>query len=1212
MMKRMGLIFLRKDRMFHAPLLRFVLLLGFLLAAGNGFGQNGGVLSQKITFRANKASISNVLKQVRSQTKVRFTYNSELVGRQQPVTINVTEVTLREFLQQLLSNTGLQFAEEMGGILIYEKKEETIAPGSKLTVVVRGRVADEKGDPLAGVSIRGLESQEMTTTGADGLFMLMVNEKETVSFSLIGMKTYAYKALTTNNSLLQIKMDPQVSDIQEVVVNGYQKIDPRLSTGSYLKLTAAEILQPGAPSIDRMLQGKVPGLMILNTSGGANAKPTMRIRGTSTIMGNAAPLLVIDGMIRPDPAKINPAQLTNIMNDAASSNFDMLGNAFSGLNPFDIESVNFLRDAAATAIYGTRAANGVIVVTTKRGKAGNTQITYNANASFQSRPSYRNLELMNSKERILLTKQLIDDNVLFLATTSGFDEEYSYAGLLRAMYGRRITEDEFYQKVGELETKNTDWFGELFRNQISTQHSLSMSGGIGKTTYYLSANYGANNGAAKLDGNKKYGANLNIRTEVGKRITLDVSLASNVLNTTGYYGTVNPLTYALQTTRTIDADQMYPIGRQAALGTSTADLTQYPNLYYFNMNNEIAHSENNAAQRSTTLNVSLDYKIGKGWYFRNLSSIIYDNMNGFTAADEQTTAMSQIRSWAYGDTPTPFQFQVSKLPAGGIAQMTTQSNRTWSTRNSLDYSRSLFKDRDQLNFTLGNEIQSHFSESFLSIQPGYFPERGKVFYATDLSRRELSKTRLLEELNNTVSYYATAAYSLMNRYVLSGTIRSDGSNRFGQYSKSKFLPNYVISGRWNTEAEKWFPTNGPLSGMQVRVSWGTQGNLVEDVGPDLVATYEEQGNATSISVVPLLRIKSLPYPDLRWEKTYQLNVGTTLAFFNNRVRLGFEYYDKKSVDVLENVKIPYEYGQNMMYRNGSELYNKGVEAMLNMDLIRKRTTTLSVTLNTSRNLNRKDENNVSDDYYSLFTGAGSLAGRPVSGFYSYVFKGLNHNSGLPMFDKLDRATKTTDPNEFLVYSGQRQPKASVTMIPTFRYKSFTVNMLVYVSLGSTKRLNTPFVQTNSTNNVPAPFANVGKAYLDRWRKPGDEAHTNTPVLIDRVPMSEYLQIPYYAGETVYGYSYDITVNPMTAYASSDYFAVKNNYLRCNYINLGYNVPGKRLMGSGIKNLVAGFTVNNPFVIANSRLKGQDPEIDGVGTTALPITRQYVLSITAGF
>ncbi len=236
-----------------------------------------------------------------------------------------------------------------------------------------------------------------------------------------------------------------------------------------------------------------------------------------------------------------------------------------------------------------------------------------------------------------------------------------------------------------------------------------------------------------------------------------------------------------------------------------------------------------------------------------------------------------------------------------------------------------------------------------------------------------------------------------------------------------------------------------------------------------------------------MRIKSLPYPDLRWEKTRQFNLGADMAFWNGRLRAGLNYYHKHTVDVVDKVDIPFEYGMEYMYRNGSELFNKGLEVALSLDVIKNQATTFTISMNTSRNFNRKDDGNPRSDLNSFLNGQGHLPGKPVSGFYSYIFNGLSPVNGQPTFKNItasEQAVKFTDPGQFLVYSGQMDPTLTLSVSPSLQYKAFSIRTHLYAVMGNTRRLNPPFGRNYSNNGIPGTFTNVSREYLDRWRKPG--------------------------------------------------------------------------------------------------------------------------------
>ncbi len=1166
-----------------------LLLLSLLmLASVNLRAQEPSVLNNKIAYHSSNRSLSTVLKEIRAISKVRFTYNNDLISKAPSVTVDQKTGTLGDLLSKVLANTGLRFAEDLGGVVIYPEK--SITPEKTVSFMVRGIVTNTANEPLQGVSVQAMTSKFGTVTTKDGIFSLIMQENEQLRISLIGMKTVLETA-KRDVEFLKIIMDTAAQQIDEVVVNGYQKIDARMSTASVFKLNASDIIQGGPSSIDKMLQGRVPGLMVMNTSGGVNARPTIRLRGTSTFVGNASPLWVIDDVVRPDPVDISATQLNNVISDAQSGNFSLIGNAISGVNPYDIESITFLKDAAATAIYGVRAANGVIVVTTKKGKAGPMQVQYNTSLSFQKRPSYSTMNLMNSKERVMFSQELLDNGVVFNNSSNGLKEYVSYEGLVQSLFAKKITEDEFRIAAAKLETMNTDWFKVLFRNAFSQTHSLSLSGGAGKTTYYTSVSYTDSKGAAKLDGGKRYTIDMNLHTESGKRLTLELKVMGNYNTQRGYYSSVNPLTYALQTNRALDPSTIYP------LSASTQPYAPLPPAINFNMLNEIANTENNSATRSMLGAITLMYRISRGLVFTNSSNAVVDASESMAAAYEGSYAMSFLRGWNLDFLPTDQQVGYSPLAYGGIAKIANQNMVRFSSRNMLEFSRSLFEDRDRFMITAGTEVTSTQIKGTNATQPGYFPDRGQSFFPSDMSRRQLAQYAIVNNLNNVMSLFGSATYSFNNKYVLSGIIRSDGSNRFGQYSNSKFLPNFDISGRWDLGREKWMQNIKPISGFVFRASLGTQGNVVTAVGPELIATYPQNGTGNVYTGIPFLTIKSLPYPYLRWEKTQQWNVAADVSLFDGRINFTLDYYLKKSRDLIVDKVVPAEYGIGTMYKNNGTLTNQGAELYVNVQAIRSKDFGLTLGFINSRNFNNIGATDFNNSYDSYFTGNAFVPGRAISGFYSYSYKGLSGQTGLPMFNNLDgKNYYNDDPTTFLVYSGSLQPTFTGSFSVSLKYKRFTADAFFFYSTGSHKRLN-PLYNQVGNDGVPTPFGNANRELINRWKKPGDEKITDIPAV---VAQNQYTQIPNFLD------------NVYQAYTNSDFRVIKNDYIRCTNIHLSYSVPTEYIRHMKVKNVgVSGF-VSNPFVIANKKLHGQDPEIDGVGSTALPITPGYGLSLNVNF
>ncbi|MBV7531028.1 SusC/RagA family TonB-linked outer membrane protein [Chitinophaga sp. sic0106] len=1176
--------FRRAVQGYAMPLL---LLFTLLLTTVTASAWQSDVLAKRVTYQSKDLPLSTVLKQIRDITKVRFTYDNALVKKGPAVTVDQKNGTLGELLKKVLVNSGLEFVEDFGGIVIFPHITASI--DVQVGFYIQGQVQNAQGEPLAGVSIAASGKSMGTTTQADGMFGMVVNDKQPVRFSLVGMKTLVRSFSSTNNStLFKIVMDTAVQEIQEVVVNGYQKIDARMSTASVYKLDAAEMMIPGSPSIDKMLQGKVPGLLVMNNSGSVNARPTIRIRGTSTFVGNASPLWVIDNVVRPDPVNISATQLNNVVSDAQTGDFSMIGSAVSGLNPYDVESITFLKDAAATAIYGVRAANGVIVVTTKRGKAGPMRVSYNSNYGFSQRPDFTKMKLMNSAERVELSRQLLQDGLPHRTLSDFLNEPYSYEGLFMSLNAKKITEAEFNTAVEKLQTNNTDWFKLLFRNQFSMTQSISMGGGAGKTTYYTSFSYTDNKGLAQKDRLKRYTADVGVHTEGGKRLELDVRLQGNFNKNVGYYPSVQPLTYALSTSRALAPDIAY------ALSSSTVIKHPMPGPITFNIFNEIASTENTSSVRSLMGSLSARYKILPRLSLRSTINAVLDNSESFMAAYENSYNISAMRGWDLGYAPTTLQVNESKIPYGGLANIGTSFSSTITNTNMLDYSLGLFKERDQLAFMVGTEARSTQLKMNKTQQPGYFPDRGQTFSPSYPSLNQLMNYSITNSLNNVFSLMATATYSLKSRYAFSVTARSDGSNRFGQYSNAKFLPNYGVSGRWDVSSEKWLQTSRLISGLVLRGSYGSQGNVVDAVGPELIASYPVNGSINQITGFPQLDIKSLAYPSLRWEKTHQFNLGMDVSLFDRRVNINTDFYTKRSRDLIMARTIAAEYGVTTMYKNEGRMVNSGLELTVNVEVIRKKNMNLSLTFINSRNYNTIGDNQFSNDYQSYFSGTANVPGRAISGFYSYKFTGLSPENGLPKFADLDGKRVTLDdPTTWLVYSGQLQPIMNGSFSVSGRYKQLSLHATLAYGFGSHKRLDPLFL--NKTNDgVPPPFGNANSVLLNRWRKPGDEAITNIPALVD---------------QTVANANAALSDNVYAAYTKSDIRVVRNDFIRCPSVNLNYAFPLSVVKRLGVNGLNGGVFVSNVFTIASKALNGQDPETDGVGTSALPIARQYGLNLT---
>lgn len=1171
----------------HGVAMSLLLLLLCMSWPQNLMAQDFPALDKKFTYKAVRKPLPAVLKDIRAITGIRFTYNLEEVEQQPSITLDVKDMPLRDLLQQLLEKTNLKYSTGLAGIVIFPR--DPLPEGKeKKGFFVSGQVTDKQGVALSGVTIQAQHSKIGTNTADDGMFFLVVEESDQLRISRLGMKPLLVAA--KRNEFLKIAMDSVVQEIREVVVNGYQVIDKRMSTAAVFKLDAADIIQPGQATVDKMLQGKVPGLMIVNNSGSPNAVPKMRIRGTSTFIGNAAPVWVIDGVIKEDPVDLTPAQLNEAMGGAQGANFAILGNAVSGLNPYDIESMTFLKDAAATAVYGIRAANGVIVITTKKGKSGPAQLSYNGTMTFQARPSYSQFQLMNSRQRVDLSRELLAEGL----KNYNIPKNVGYESLVQKFLNKQISLDEMNAGTAAMETINTDWFSSLFRPALSNSHSLSLTGGNEKTNYYTSFNYANNGGAAKEDGNKQYSVLLNLHGVVSKRLTIDIGANASYIRSSGYYN-INPFDYAVTTARTIDKNLLIDAG--------LSDELHLPLTY--NIANEISQTTNTATTTNTMLTASLNYQIARAWKWNTLLSGQLGSTEGMQAAYDRSNMISTIRRYDFGEVVTDTMRKSSPLPYGGIANINHENMVALNMRNQLEYNQGVFGGRDRVSVMVGNEIKSLQRRGFSSVELGYFPDRGQSFFAGEynvggnaaVSSQYYHKPMIINTQNNNMGFYAAATYCLMGKYVVSVTGRADGSNRFGQYSNQRFLPNMVFSGSWDAGRESWLSDSRIITGLRFHASYGTQGNVVDQVGPELIASYPaspiDPGSGEYI-----LHTKSLAYPNLRWEKTYQTNAGVELSLFNGRVNFNAEAYMKKSVDLLATKELPFEYGINSMLINAGDMSNSGFDLFLQVVPLRTNKAEISCDFTYSRNYNNIVSSQYSNLYTNYLAGNALIPGKPINSLWSYSYAGLDHNTGVPRFNNTGTFKSTdVDPGSFLVYSGRKDPLITMGFNPRVRYGAFTMNLNMYLSYGNYKRLNQIY-GPGISGGAPIPGWNMPVLLSQRWRKPGDEAFTDVPAF----GAERRVQIPSsQVGEFVYA-----------MYDQSDLRVVNASFLRCRTMNLFYRVSPGVCRKAGVKGVNIGGAVSNPFTIASKKLLGQDPETLGTGTTALPITKSYSFTLNVMF
>lgn len=1146
---------------------------------------------ERVNMKLQDVSLRQVLEQIREQTNLQFMMSKEQGERVGRVSVNAENATVAEVLDKVFASTGLTWVVKEDIIVVKERpQQQKPAP-----VRVKGVVKDEKDHPLPGVTVLIKGTTMGVVTDADGNYSLELPGARDIRllFSFIGMKVQEIPV--DGKTEINVTMQEDVAQMDEVVVTGYQTMKKTSMAGSVSSVRAEDLLLNGTQTLEQALQGQLPGVAIINQSGLTGTRQKVRVRGTSTLVGNAEPVWVVDGIIQEDPLPFNASELTDIGDNGSDVIRNFIGGAISWLNPSDIDNVVVLKDASATAIYGVKAANGVIVITTKKGERGRLSLSYGGNFSFSSRMNYRKLELMNSKERVDASREAFANGAVLKS-----DEPIGYMALATAYRRREISYDEFNAGVKRLETMNTDWFDILFRTPFSHSHSINVSGGSNKTTYRASFGYNDAQNTAKGNSQKSYTANVNVSTTFWDKLYLTFGLAGNVSKTRAFSGT-DPYGYASTTNRAIPC------------------FDENGELYFYNdgggkynILNELYNSGNKNTSNSINSNVNLRWVIGYGFTLSSILGYNYSSTYGESWYTEQTRHIRGIRGYEFGEYgPGDPMYMESQLPYGGQLTVNETQNNNYTWRNQLEYAKTF--GLHMVNVLVGQEVRSNKYDGYSTLHYGYMPERGKTFADLPIVvgiNGEKTNTLLLstaptltDRTANYLSFYGNLDYMYDNRYAINASIRTDASNRFGQDRSARYLPVWSVGVRWNLGREHWLEGQNILNDVSFRVSYGWQGNVVENVGPDLIAKMERVDLKTGEYKMTISR---LPTPDLKWEKNKSINAGIDFSVLDSRVNGSFEYYYRKTVDMITSRQVAYEYGTTTMYLNGGDMTNRGWDLSFSFVPVRTNNFVWSVNMNTSQTHNKLQSEIEPTGSWREATGGGlHKAGYPVSGFWAFRFAGLNPDNGAPTFDMTGADTETAekDATQYLVYAGKGDADFTAGLGTSIRYKNLYLSANFYLSVGNQKFLSSPYGEKNAfgdetARSMASEYKNLSSQLLDRWRKPGDEKRTDLPALPNAVTSAPIY--PFYSKYTA--------LYPYEAWAYSDIRVVDAWYLRCNNISLSYTLPSKYIRHFAQSVSFSG-SVSNPFQIVSKDFHGRDPE---VASGQQPLSRHFTLSLSVSF
>lgn len=1152
---------------------------------------NAVVKSQETLLNVNVARVSlvEVLKMIESKSDYTCLYSHEDVAKVDNLTVELKNATVREILDVCLKGTRLGYKIVDQTIVIRNLSEMEQKNGEIKQRTITGKVTDKSGAPLPGVTVMIKGLSVGTATDVTGSYKLAIPQEEKdfiLQFSFVGMKTQEVKYV--GKDTINVVLEEEVNTMDEVVITGYQRIDKRKNASSVISVKGSELQEGAAISIDNMLQGKLAGVNIINPTSTPGAAPKVRIRGASSISGNREPVWVVDGIILEDPVPISAEELNSL------DNVNLIGNAIASINPEDIDRIDVLKDASATAIYGVKAANGVIVITTKKGKYGKPSVHYSGNVGISLRPSYNNLNRMNSKERIDVSKEIEERGLTFGIKPSNI----GYEGALYDLYAKRITQKQFVDRVYDLEKVNTDWYDELFRTDVSHKHSLSISGGSEFVNYYFSAGYANTNAVVKGSDVESCNALLKLNLELSKKLNVGLSLRAYAATKKYLHGSIDPYGYAYNTSRAIPA---YNEDGSYLFYNKTEG---YETILNYNILNERDNTGRKIKNQTIDFMVDVNYKILSGLTFSGVFSLSKANTKDSEWANEKSYYITDLRGVNYGDElPTDRNFVETgcRLPYGGELKNDNTLSSTYTVRAGFNYFKRLHETHE-IDVNVGSEARSVKYDGISTVQRGYLPDRGKKFVAINAAEWPLYNEWLManpdvvvDRLTNVVSFYGTFTYTYDDRYTANFNIRTDGSNKFGQDKSTKFLPVWSAAVRWNIHNEMFFSNIQWMNLLALKGSYGVQGNVHSDQTPNLIVSMSGMDDVSKEYISSLNKLQN---PYLKWEKTKSYNLALEFAFLNNRISGCAEYYLKKGEDQIITKRVSTVSGKRDVSINGGDVENKGWEFTLNGTPIKTKNFTWGLSLNMYQNYNKVTSKNQTQtyDYKDYLQGNLIMESKPLDGFYSYKFDGLDEE-GLPKFKDIDEPDGISKEEMFakaFAYSGKRVADFNGGFSTYFSFKGFTLNALFAFSVGKKVRLNNLYESTGQM--LPLPQQNMSDEFVNRWRK-GVNENTNIPALSD-------LSLAYSDMDR----KYTISSNKWEMYNNADLRVVSGDFLRMRNISLSYNLPEHLYKRIGVSGVSLRLEAGNLWLWANKKLRGQDPEQMTLGSGTVPPTKSFTFGL----
>lgn len=1044
--------------------------------------------------------------------------------------------------------------------------------------LLQGKVTDDAGQGISGASIMVKGSRSAVTSDAGGVFSIRVRERAVLVISYIGFQD---KEVTASGNNLTIGLTKGDKSLDDVVVIGYGTQKRQNVTAAVATMDTKSIQEKPITRIDQAMIGQMPGVQVRQQTGMPGQGFTLLVRGTGSISAGTEPLYVIDGF---------PLDVSTQNSAGGFSN----GNPLNNLNPDDIESLQVLKDAAAGAIYGSRAANGVVLITTKRGQIGKTRLAVNANAGVSQ--AAKKLDVLSPQEWVDMATELENYKWVNSATTGRtadqtIDQRRAILGLAPNAYNVTYMPDARWSQPGHPGLEYVNWQDSAFRTAPFQNYEVSASGGSDNVRYFVSGNYLNQAGVLLNTGYTNYSARANVEVNAARRLKLGFNLAPtySVVQAPSAEGKDNQLAHLYNMIPVVEdsAGMNSGAGKNAVYGWATSSVS--PVAY---LNNVISTVKTTRLLFTTYA----EYQILNGLTAR--STFNFDQSN--------QTSKGYISDYVAGNITDRIN-SPGKDASGSYSGFTKQN---YVNENTLNFNRTFHEDHN-VNVIAGVSYSYVHLENFsLKTAGGYANDLLNTLSNAIPSTAGVTVTGTTTESNNTLfSYYSRAQYSYMGKYLFSASIRRDASSRFGKLNQYGTFPSLSVG--WRVSQEAFMRRIDFINDLKLRFSYGRSGNNnIGDYGaiPTLNAANYSFGGNTATAVTGQVP-NGLPNPYLQWETSNTYDAGFDATVLNNRINVIFDVYQKKNTNLLLNVPVLGASGATSQTQNIGAVQNRGIELGIGATVVRSRAFQWTVNGNIAFNQNRVLDLGPSGNLINIPNAFAAgyppfllEKGKPMYSYYIIKNIGILTQADInnPKVAKL--AKQTVGDEKFLdlngdgvidasdrVIGGQPTPKYTWGLTNNFRYKAWDLSVLTYGQHGGSIMSYIARAIDNSANGTATTLG----VWRDRWT--AAKQNYNAP----RGKIGQAYTTPYTTSDWVYS----------------------TNFFRIQSITLGYNL--KPLIKSGVISGARVYASLQNWFGWDKYKGGVNPEAQNTNITtgtyplpgdygAMPLNKSAVLGINFTF